>query len=559
MTLPAARAEEPGTDQAAEDEPVSTPGGVPAIPAVTVTTTGTIAAVSSAGLAGGPVGAVVAAAAVVVGTAAVALARAPRVAAARTAYTTRRPASRSAAAPAPRTGASRVSSFPRRTGSSGTGNRRSSSGTSGAGNRRSAARSGGSALQRTRQQAAAVRQARRSGTAEAARKGRTTAATDTTRARRSLADARREAKQQRRSQPSAGYAGTGTGRRVSLTKSPAGTGRQQTAGTRRTGAQNGSTGRSAGRSSVAGRLWRAGRGAAAQSLARAVRRTGRTDAPAGGKGTGAEQKKEPRGYLARRRAAYRQQRDAIRERWRAQQQGRIEERARTRARTRALRRSAARHQARRALAAMLATPLGALSLALWPFAKALRVRPPRWGRSVWQAVTRAAQEDRVARDIAAYEQHDQDEADRARRDRGKPGDVDRTRNTTDTSTNTGDDDVTTPAFDFREATADMLTRAQQAEPGGMMSVLASIETLPEAMASIAETFAAVASTCSPENMPLDPNVTSAMEDLHKALVGCVDAAEAIGEAFHTHHADDIGRHTDGRVQEEMWDVTRNQD
>jgi hypothetical protein len=264
--------------------------------------------------------------------------------------------------------------------------------------------------------------------------------------------------------------------------------------------------------------------------------------------------------LGRRRAAYRAARDGIRDRWRARQQARIEERARTRARTRALRRSAARFHARRVLAALLATPLGVLSLALWPLAKLMRVRPPRWGRRVWQAITRAAQQERDARDVAIRQEHDQAEADRARRERGKPRDVDRANTpTTDPTTITTGDDMTTPAFDFREATADMLARAQQAEPGGMMSVLASIEALPEAMAAIAETFASVAATCSPENMPLDPAVTSAMEDLHKALVACVDAAEAISESFHTHHADDIARHTDGRVAEEMWDVTRNQD
>ena len=113
-------------------------------------------------------------------------------------------------------------------------------------------------------------------------------------------------------------------------------------------------------------------------------------------------------------------------------------------------------------------------------------------------------------------------------------------------------------FDFREAAAAMLEQAQRAEPAGMMQVLAQVETLPEAMGAVAETFAAVAEHMSPDNMPLHPEVNGALGDLHKQLLLCVDAAEAVGEVFKTYHEADILRHTDGRTAEELWDV-RGQD
>ncbi|MEU8765166.1 hypothetical protein [Streptomyces sp. NPDC048659] len=540
-------------------EEVSTPGGLPVIPAVTVGTTGTIATVSATGLAAGGGAALLLAGALALVPAVVAVARAPRLAGGR-AGTPRRaggvPTQRPGARPAPASALRSAGAGLRRSGSGG----RSGSGSGAASPR--AGRSGAGLGARAAQHAAAVRQARRQSAAQTAHVGRTAAGAQKTAARRQLADGRRDARQQRRAQQQNSGAGTGRSR-LSLSKGTAAGGRHRAPNSGRQGAQSAS----GGRGGAVGRMWRAGRGAAAQTLARARRRN--TTAPAttapkvGGSSTPRSTStpgREPRGFLARRRAAYRQARDQIRDRWRAQAQRRLEERARTRARRNALRRSAARFQARRALAALAATPLGVLAMALWPLAKLLRFQPPRWGRAVWRGLTRAATQARVERDIAAYQDHEQAEADRAEMERPRPGDVDRPRRAgaVEPTTSTTEADMT-QGFDFRDAAADMLTQAQSAEPGGMMQVLAQIETLPEAMAAIAETFATVAAQCSPDNMPLHPAVNDALSDLHKQLVSCVDAAEAVGELFHTHHEADIARHTDGRTAEELWDVSRNEE
>ncbi|MFI9206495.1 hypothetical protein [Streptomyces sp. NPDC053048] len=558
--VPAVPQETP-EETAPDPEEVSTPGGLPVVPAVTVGTTGTIAGVSATGLAAGGGAALLLAGALVLVPAVVAVARAPRVAGAAGRARPRTPG-RPGGVPTQRAGARPGATSLLR--SAGAAPRRSGSGTrgSGAGFGSGALRSGrlGSGLGRAAQHAAAVRQARRQGASQTASVGRTAAGVQQTAARRELADARRQARQQRRAQQQ--NRGTGTGRgRLSLSKGTAATGGHRTPG----GGQRSAHRASGGRGGAVGRMLRAGRGAAAQTLARARRQNGATTTAPKSRGTtpkgtgGRANKQEPRGFLARRRAAYRQARDQMRNRWRGRAQARIEERARTRDRRRALRRSAARFHARRALAALAATPLGVLAMVLWPLAKLLRIRPPRWGRAVWRGLSHAATQARVERDVAAYEEHDQAEADRAREQRPRPGDVDRPRRAGEVAPTTTQEADMTQGFDFREAAAEMLTQAQSAEPGGMMQVLAQIETLPEAMAAIAETFATVAATCSPDNMPLHPAVNDALQDLHKQLVSCVDAAEAVGELFHTHHEEDIARHTDGRTAEEMWDVSRNEE
>lgn len=543
-----ADAAEPAAPPAESD--VSTPGGLPVVPTVTVGTTGTIAAVSATGLAAGGPAALLAAGALVLAPVAVAMVRAT-------------PAGTLRRGPARTPGAQRSGGLPpqrpaprflgpagvRRSAASGTGTGSGSGGT-----RRAAGT--GSTL---RQKAAAVRQVRRDSAAEAARKGRTATAADTTRARRQLADARRAERQQRRSPASApGSRQDASGGRGRLSKNTAPTA-PTSGGTRSQTGRGGAQSASAGRGGAAGRLWRAGRGAAAQTLARARRGTG--TAPAD-KTPAATSQREPRGFLAARRDAYRAARDRIRDQWRAQQRARIEDRARTRARRDALRRSAARYHGRRALAVLAATPLGALSLVLWPLAKLLHIRPPRWGRAVWRKLCRAAQDERVARDVAAYQEHDQAEADQARWQRPAPPGVDRARpNDAPVPTTTQEDTVdgNGTGFDFREAASQMLEQAQKAEPGGMMQVLAQVETLPEALAAIAETFASVAAVMSPDNMPLHPDVNDALGELHRQLVVCVDAAEAVSETFQSRHEADIARHTDGRTAEEMWDVSRQED
>ncbi|MES9512201.1 hypothetical protein ABWJ92_38540 [Streptomyces sp. NPDC000609] len=547
-------------ETAPEPETVSTPGGLPVVPAVTVGTTGMVATVSASGLAaGGGAALLLAGALITVPAAAVAMRAATSYRAAGGRRTpARAAASRSGGVPQQRAGAGRWSaagtlgrSGGHRSGAgyrSGSGGHRTSGGRSGTG--RSA---GGTGLS-TR--ARSVQQARKSAAAEAQRAGRTTTASQSTAARRQVADARRdarrEARQQRRETRAHGMGGTG-GRGWSLSKGGRSGGRS--AGSRMAGGP----GRGGVRQSAAGRLRGAAR--AAQTLSARVarlRRRGKDTAP-----EAATAGRRP-GLLAARREAYRVARDQIRDRWRDRKRAQLEERARVLARTRALRLSAARYHARRVLAALVALPIGALSMAMWPWAKLINVRPPRWGRAVWRRLAKAAQDERTARDIAAYQDHDQAEADRARDERPAPPGVDRGRQSDGPVPTTKESTVTEPistggGFDFREAASDMLAQAQRSEPGGMMQILAQIETLPEALAALAETFAHMASTMSPENMPLHPEVTEALGDLHKQMVLCVDAGEAVGEVFRTYHEGDIARHTDGRTAEEMWDVSRQED
>ncbi|MFJ4343637.1 hypothetical protein [Streptomyces sp. NPDC088915] len=575
-------AETQTTALAPEAEAVSTPGGLPIIPAVTVGTTGTIATVSASGLAAGGGAAMLAAGALLSVPAAIVAVRAAT--AARQGRGSRPGARRSArldAVPSQRPGAGRGSaggvlrsgavsggrSGGRSASGSGSGGRSGgpwrAAGALGASKGRSGAAgagTGGTAA-RVRQQAAAVRQTRREAAATAQKSGKSAAAAARTDARRQLADTRRADRRQRREDRRAQRAGltsTGKGRHAATSRLRA--------------AESGT------RSAGPGRLRSAGR-AAARTLARIRRGAGSDGTSATQAGTKGgllrrlrarrdnrqKDQKAPRGFGAARREAYRAARDQIRDRWRTNRRGQIEEKARALARTRALRLSAARHWARRVLAMLAAAPVGALSLAMWPVAKLVRVRPPRWGRAVWRRLSQSAQEARTARDVAAYQDHDQAEADRALAERPAPPGVTRARpsdapvTTTPKETTMSDQPISDgTGFDFREAATAMLEQAQKAEPGGMMQVLAQVETLPEAMAALAETFAAVAERLSPDNVPLHPEVTGALSDLHKQMLLCVDAGEAVGEVFRTYHEADILRHTDGRTAEELWDV-RGQD
>ncbi|MFF2527260.1 hypothetical protein [Streptomyces liangshanensis] len=578
--VPAVPETAPETVKDKTPEAVSTPGGLPIVPAVTVGTTGTIAAVSAAGLAAGGGAAMLAAGALLSVPAAVVVVRA--TAAARSGSGRRiggRVRRSGGGVPSQRAGiagrwspSAGLRSFggSRTGGGAGTsggrsgGSRRTpgASGASGLGKGRGGAAGGsgaglGSVGARARQHAAAVRQTRRDAATARQQSGPTAARAAQTAARRQLADARRADRQQRRS------TGTGVGTGV-------GGGASTTGGLRpggRAGAGAGGRLRSAGRAAGAGlgRLRSGSRGPGGAGTGSAGGRRGLLQRLRHRRTGAGQPGKTHRGFMAQRREAYRAARDQIRDRHRANRRGQIEEKSRTLARTRALRLSAARHWARRVLAALIAVPVGALSLAMWPLAKLARVQPPRWGRATWRRLTQAAQEARTQRDVAAYQDHDQAEADRAREERPAPPGVTRARAsdapvTTEKKGTTMSDQPASDGtgFDFREAAAAMLEQAQKAEPSSMMQVLAQVETLPEAMGAIAETFAVVAEHMSPDNMPLHPEVNAALGDLHKQLLLCVDAAEAVGEVFKTYHEGDILRHTDGRTAEEMWDV-RGQD
>ncbi|MFJ8856333.1 hypothetical protein [Streptomyces sp. NPDC102437] len=271
---------------------------------------------------------------------------------------------------------------------------------------------------------------------------------------------------------------------------------------------------------------------------------------------------KPKSRLAGWRETRRRAMDDMRARKVAAARASNELRARNRARKSALRRSAARFHARRIAAALLATPMGLLSMLLWLPAKLLRLRPPQWGRRLYRYLAQSASEARAQRDAVAYDEHDQEQAAAEEQNRARLPEVeeaiDSSPTTTTTNTNTNTQEMNPMAFDFRAAAEEMLRQAQTAEPGGMMNVLAAFQTLPEAIGMVAETFGVVAGRCS-EDMPLEPAVADAIMDLHKQLIACIDSASEVSKVFETAHEADIRRHVDPRPSEEQWDVSSNQE
>ncbi|MFJ8628943.1 hypothetical protein ACIRD3_39685, partial [Kitasatospora sp. NPDC093550] len=235
---------------------------------------------------------------------------------------------------------------------------------------------------------------------------------------------------------------------------------------------------------------------------------------------------------------------------------------------------AARFHGRRALAALAAAPLGLLSMLLsWPMRK-LGLASPQWGRRVYRRLVGAALTARQQRDQQVHQDADQ----AAAQDQQQPAaqaeeDTVQLRKLDRVSDAPLDTDTTTPAadaasiyqgdlmglFDFRGAAEDMHTQAQQGEISGMLAVLRSIETMPDAITYIANTFGVVAERLSPEEAPLDPAVTDSLMEVYGLLVKAADAASEVAEVFKKKHEPEIQRLEDPRVGEEMWDVTRNND
>ncbi|MGA4844737.1 hypothetical protein [Streptomyces sp. G45] len=519
----------------------TTPGGVPGIPLLTIGATSTVTAVSLGGLTAGPLGAILVGGGLAATAAVTAVARAERTPAKSSSGTRSKGTNR--ASGAGRTtggrhaaGSGRLGAFrPGRLGggrSAGgaTGGRRGSS----AGLRSGAA----SGIRAAQKRAGQLRSSRAA--AAASPMSRRQKREQLTADRRRVADARRNARAQARADRKAS---AGSGRTPAAHKAVAG----------------GSTGRGRGFASRAGRTlaaMRPGRsGGAGRSGGGVNLRKGR----GGSAGTAGGSSSRPR---VGRIQARRQARDEARNRRVAAERAHVEKRARERARKSALRRSAARFQARRIAAGLLATPLGLLSLLMWLPAKFLRLRPPQWGRRLYRHLVLAATDARVRRDVAAYDQHDQEQAEAEANNLKRLPDVEEaddsaTAPTTTTSTTTTEE-MNPMAFDFRAAAEEMLRQAQTAEPGGMMNVLAAFQTLPEAIGMIAETFGVVAGRAS-EDMPLEPPVAEALMDLHKQLIACVETASEVSTVFETTHEADIRRHTEPRPGEEQWDTSANQE
>ncbi|MFD6187130.1 hypothetical protein [Streptomyces goshikiensis] len=535
-----------------EPAPVTTPGGIPGVPALTIGASSALTAVSTAGLAGGPLGAVLTAGGLAATAAAVAVARSSRIGS-----TT----ARSTAKPTPKATSSRAAQ-----GAGGyrpagrmLGGQRSGGGrAAGAGGAlRKGAGAGALRAAGVGGRVGQIRAARAA--AAAAPTGRRERREALTADRRRVADTRRAAR--------AASAGASTARRGQT--APGGGTRRASAylakGTQKP-AQRPAQRPAGGATGRVGRLMRAAGRMAARAGGSAVRTgkslAGRLPGGKGGKGAKTGGKGTAASAQGRSRAARRAARDAKRAQRVAQRRARIAQRSRVRTRQAALRRAAARFHARRVGAVLAAVPLGLLSLLMWPIARLLRIPAPHWGRRVYRYLIGAATQARAHAVVQAHKEHQDAEAAAAQLDREQLPEPDRAAPTGAPATIPATKEtvaMTNPnSFDFRAAAEEMLRQAQTAEPGGMMHVLASFESLPETLGLIAETFAVVASRCS-EEMPLDPSVGDALQEVNKALLGSVEGAAEVARVFTSVHEPDIRRHVDPRPGEEAWDTTANSD
>ncbi|MFI9206277.1 hypothetical protein [Streptomyces sp. NPDC053048] len=526
------------------------PGGIPAVPLTVIGANSTVAAVSAA---------VVTAGAATTGLAAAGLA----VTAMGATALTRRAAAKTAAGRTGATGGKSASGSARtRTGSTsgGLGGRRSAAGggkvprarsgsASGSRNSGTGGRSGARALrasgQTAHRRAAAAGAAKNArgalGAVKAVRAARQAAAPtraqrrakDTADARR-LSDARRAAKAQRKAARRAAK-GKGTG---------GGSGSGRTAGLG---------------------LRKSPKPAAAGGGGRATQ--GKNQ---GGGRRGAAARRDGARQLSMRERA-RQARRRARDRFRRAQDQRTacrlsrlrDVRRRARARMRMWRRltaSALRCYGRKLLAAGLSIPFFAIGLITHPIGVRLgwnwlQYLGPRVYRRLANAADRArAERDRTIRDEyetaveAAAERDDHPVAAQVRR---APRHHLSTGGSTSMSTPAG------PGFLFNESAADMEAAAQAYDPDGMMHVHDTIQGFPDALDSVANTFAILAKKAD-EEFPLEPEVGAALDDIYKALQQAIDQAEEAFKVFCVVHEQDIKRHTDPRNgAEEKWDTTNN--
>ncbi|WP_336621275.1 hypothetical protein [Streptomyces sp. DH10] len=229
----------------------------------------------------------------------------------------------------------------------------------------------------------------------------------------------------------------------------------------------------------------------------------------------------------------------------------------------ALRRSAARCHGRRLLAALLALPAGLLGLVTSPIGRKLGipalVHP---GRRLYRRLAGVAAEQRAARDeLIRQEQAEQEAAADAEAVKdgteGIADGVERPASTVPTSTNTPSiEGEHVSGFRFEEAASEMEEAANSYEPDGCMEILAMVESLPAALASVANVMKILAERSDSE-FPLEKQIADNFNDIFGALMSAVAVAEDMGPVFRQVHAQDIARHEDprnGTEAEKGWNV-----
>ncbi|MFH9211447.1 hypothetical protein [Streptomyces globisporus] len=228
----------------------------------------------------------------------------------------------------------------------------------------------------------------------------------------------------------------------------------------------------------------------------------------------------------------------------------------------ALRRSAMRLQGRRLLAAVLAGALGLVGLVTTPLGRKLGWAWLMYpGRRLYARLMRSAEEQRRLRDEIAIAALHEDEAavdaeaaedgteisDTAERPVGLTPAV---------PTTTVTEGVSVSGFRFEEHAAEMEAAAQQYDPDGAMEILAMVEGLPNALASVANVMQILGERSDAE-FPLEKAVAESFRDCFGAVMAAVSVAEEMGPIFRQFHEQDIARHEDprnGTQAEKGWNV-----
>ncbi|MEV7613956.1 hypothetical protein [Streptomyces sp. NPDC089799] len=238
----------------------------------------------------------------------------------------------------------------------------------------------------------------------------------------------------------------------------------------------------------------------------------------------------------------------------------------------ALRRSAARYQARRAAAGVLGALMGAAGMLTTPLGRKLGMA---WlmnpGRRLFRWLTSRARTERQQRDTDIHAQLDQDEAAaeeqaaaEAEQDEQPLGEraerPDRTNTTAPPVISEGDTVSTSSSsgsgFRFEELAAEMEQAAQSYEPESAMEILAMIDGLPEALASVANIMQILAERSDSE-FPLEKEVAQGFADIYGALNSATAVADDLCGVFRMVHEHDIARHEDprnGPEAEKGWNV-----
>ncbi|MGW7636107.1 hypothetical protein [Streptomyces decoyicus] len=220
--------------------------------------------------------------------------------------------------------------------------------------------------------------------------------------------------------------------------------------------------------------------------------------------------------------------------------------------------SALRYWGRRLLNAGIAAPLGLLGILTTPLGRKLG-----WAWLIKPGSKVLARLNLRARNARAFRDHDIRAAHKSDTERindeiaGTVPRAPRHHNTYDAGVTVSE----ALKFLFDESASEMEAAAQAYEPGGNMHVLQTIEGMPAAVQSFANTFAIIAEK-SDESWAMEPEVGEALQDVFQILSKAVDAAEVVKEVFEAVHAPDIARIREPRKSveaEKGWDVINNED